>query len=235
MECGLVGAFNDHFIDAHIVRPGGHPKQRFGDVVRSKRFHTFINLFRFFRVALESDHGEFRFGHAGIHRGNAQAGAAKFEAEGAGDLQFGGLCAAVGGTTFVGGAAGDGADIDDTALSIFHQRQDRAGHAQNAKHVDLEHRFPIGIFRGRDGVDAMRAAGVVDQDVDSPGDSANPRSEFLDTGSFCDVKEVRMGRGRAELFAFLCHFLNAFGAARAEQQIASLASESARCGCAETR
>ena len=40
----LVGAFDDHLVDAHMRRTARHPHERFGDVLGGQGFDAFIDF-----------------------------------------------------------------------------------------------------------------------------------------------------------------------------------------------
>ena len=52
---GLVGGFDDQFVDTNMRRPAGDPEERFGNVFACQRDHPFVNLFGACRVAFEAD------------------------------------------------------------------------------------------------------------------------------------------------------------------------------------
>src|SRR5204862_715127 len=62
----LIGAFDEHFVDADVRRTAGGPAQRFGDVLGGERVDPFIDFLRAFGVAFATDGGAFRFGQAGV-------------------------------------------------------------------------------------------------------------------------------------------------------------------------
>src|SRR6266700_3251777 len=107
----LVGALDEHFINANVRRTAGGPDQCFSNVFGGKRNNSFVNFFSALSVTSESDHGEFGFGHAGINRADAHASAGKFQSERLGDFEFSGLGPAVSGAAFVSHMPGDGADV----------------------------------------------------------------------------------------------------------------------------
>src|SRR5947207_12951782 len=90
MDGRLVGAFDDHFVDANVRRTAGGPDQRFGDVFGGERVDTFIDFLRAFGVAFDTDDGEFRFSQTRIDGADAHAGAGQFYTECVGDFEFDG-------------------------------------------------------------------------------------------------------------------------------------------------
>ena len=70
-------------------------------------------------------------------------------------------------TALVCRAAGDGADVDDDPVTAgLERRQQGFGDLQGANHVDLEHLPPVLDGGVLDGLEAVGAAGVVDEDVE---------------------------------------------------------------------
>ena len=233
VQGGLVGALDDEFIDADMGRAARDPKDCFGDVFGGQGDDAFINLLCFGFIAFESDDGELGFGHAGIDGGDTQASAAKFEAQGLGDLQFGRLGTAVGSASFVGDASRDGADVDDAAFGAVHQWKDGASHSEDAEGVDLEHRFPILVPGRGDRVNSESAAGIVDEAIDTASGFPGPIAECVDAGGVGDIENVGVGGWGSGLAAFLGEGLQPVEAAGAQQQIAALARKGTRGGGAE--
>src|SRR5438552_11296721 len=64
----LVGAFDDHFVDADVRRTTRSPNQRLGDVFGGERVDSLVNFLRPFGVAFETDDGKLGFGQAEIGR-----------------------------------------------------------------------------------------------------------------------------------------------------------------------
>ena len=136
-----------------------------------KRVHAVVGGFGALGVALETDDGEFGLGQPGIDRADAHAGAGEFEAQGAGDLEFRRPWPRNRRRRLlVGDMPGDGANVDDRAAGIFHERA--AG--RRASCAARRARLSAASFPSRsslpvaDGVQAVRAAGVIDQDVNDP-------------------------------------------------------------------
>src|SRR5262245_25743933 len=53
VDGGLVGAFDEQLVDAHMRRTTGHPQERFGHIRRRERLDSFVNLLGPRLVALE--------------------------------------------------------------------------------------------------------------------------------------------------------------------------------------
>src|SRR6266581_2714210 len=100
-EGGLVGGFDDEFVNIHVLGTRGNPNQNFGDVFGDERTSAFVGFFGAFDIAFETHDREFGFGEPGVHGANAQPGAIEFEAQRAGDLEFGRLRAAISRAAFV--------------------------------------------------------------------------------------------------------------------------------------
>ena len=75
----LIGAFDEHFVDANVRRTTRGPDQGLGDVLGGERIDPFINFLRAFGIAFETDDGEFGFGQAGVDGADAHAGAGEFQ------------------------------------------------------------------------------------------------------------------------------------------------------------
>ena len=115
-----------------------------------------------------------------------------------------------------------------------HQRQRRARHAQNAQHICLQRRLPVRVPAFGDGVQSVRAAGVVDQDVQdlplcpafrSPDFGLRPGDERFHAGRFGHVQGVKMRLRRAGLARFGGDFFQAVNAPRAEQEFRAFRAE----------
>ena len=114
------------------------------------------------------------------------------------------------------------------ALRLFHQRQNRASHAQNSQHIDLEHRFPIFILSGGHRVKTVCPARIVDQNIHPFRDGPAPVRKFIHAGSFRHIKKMRLRIRRAELSAFVCERVETVNAACAQKKIAPLARKRSR-------
>lgn len=222
----LVHGFDEHFINVHMGRAGGDPNEDFGNVFRDEGMGAFIEFFGGDGIAFEAHEGKFSFGEAGIHGADANAGAEEFEAQSARDLEFGRFGAAIDATAFVSSMAGDGTDIDDARAGVArNQGQGRAGHAQEAKDIGLKHGFPIGVFALGEGVQAVSAASIVDENMELRGFFPGPTDKFFDAIGFGHVEEMYMGFGSTSYFGFPGDFFQAVGTARPEQQFGAFGSE----------
>ena len=224
----------NQFVNVDVRRAAGDPDQNFRNVFSGQRVHAGINLFGGSRVALETHQRKFRFRQPRIHRADADARADQFQPQRAGR--------AINRATLVSRVAGDRADIDDACPRVArHERQRRARHPQHAEHVRLDHRLPIGVLAFGDRVNAMRAAGVVDQNVKlsairlPPSDFfPRPRNKFFDAGRFRDIKKMKMRLACPGLFHFHGDCFQAVNAPRAQQQFCAGRAKRARRRRAET-
>lgn len=122
MDRGLVHGLNEKLVDVDMSRPVCDPNQDLRDILRGERFNPLIDFLRPLGIAFEADERELGFSHAGVDGGDPDAGAVQFQAQGAGDLEFAGFGGAVGGSAFVGGAAGERPDVDDgSACASAHE------------------------------------------------------------------------------------------------------------------
>ena len=179
-------------------RPAGHPDQDLRNVFRRQRSHSRIDVPGLFAVALEADHGKFGFRQAGIHGADPDAGPEQFVAQHPGDGQFAGLGRAIGRGSGIGGAAGNRSNVEDARPGIpGQQRQSRARDSQDAQHIRLEGGFPVRILPVQHGVQAVRAAGIVDEHVQGPLPyfPPGPGHEGLHAGGLRNIQ--RMDEGAA--------------------------------------
>jgi len=122
--------------------------------------------------------------------------------------------------------ARDGADVDDAGAGIFlHQGQDGAGDAEEAKDIALEHSFPIFVAAFGNGVEAVGAAGVVDQDVNLVCFRADKFGEGFDAGSGGDIKGMDEGGSGAGFAGGGGDFFEAVEAAGAEEEFGAVGGE----------
>ena len=88
VERRLIGAFDDHLVDADVRRTARHPDQRLGDVRGGEGIDAFINFLGARSIAAETHDGKFRLGQAGIERGDTHAGAGQFQPQRTSDEQL---------------------------------------------------------------------------------------------------------------------------------------------------
>ena len=88
MDGGLIGRFDEEFVDVHMRRAAGHPDENFGDIPGCQGNDALVRFPGQFDIALEPHQREFRFREAGIDGGNTQASSVQFQPKGAGDLQL---------------------------------------------------------------------------------------------------------------------------------------------------
>jgi hypothetical protein len=102
VDGGLVGAFDDHLIDAHMGWPACNPNQRFCHIFSKQRCHTFIDFFSPSRISLKPDQRKFGLGKTWVDGSYSHAGPAQFQAKSSGDLEFTSFACAVRRSTFIG-------------------------------------------------------------------------------------------------------------------------------------
>lgn len=227
VDGGLVGAFDEDFIDAHMWRTAGAPYQGFGDILGDQGFGAFVNFLGLGDITAEADEREFGLGDAGIDTADADAGSVEFQAQGAGDGKFRRFRAAIGGTAFIGDATGDGADVQNVTAGVMgHERQDGAGHAQQPKDIGLNHEFPIRVFAVGHGIGAFGTTGVIDEDIDVRGLLLRPSYEGIHAFRADDIESVDKGFGSTGFEALGGDFFQTIHAAGTEDDVAAFSGES---------
>ena len=141
-----------------------------GDVLSQQRLlHPGVELFGRSGVSAQPLSGELLSAHhAGQDIDHPDIVLGLFEPEHTGEgmlAEFGGVVA---GAAFVGHIPRRGGEVENSALTMGTKHgQERLGDMQRAQHIDLEH--PAPVIRAASGhrICPQRAAGVVDQGVDS--------------------------------------------------------------------
>lgn len=227
-DIGLIDGLDQDFVDINVRGTVGDPDEGVGNVGGDERVHAGINFIGTLAIAFETDEGEFGFDQAGIDGADANAGAKEFEAQGTGDGHFTEFGGAIHGAAGVGGAAGDGADIDDAGTGfVRHKGQCSAGDAEQAEDVALDHGVPIGILAGGNGIQSMSAAGIINEDVEGLLFQLlfQPNDEGVHAGSAGDIEFVNVSGGSAGFPGGGGGFFEVLQAAGAEEQFSALGGE----------
>ena len=157
MRRRLSKRLDDEQVDVDVRRAGCHEGDAVGDVVGGQRLiDAGVDGISLRLVATHPHQGELLGAHhAGRDLGDPDRAAVQFEAQ---RLDQGGrrvLRRRVTAAAFVGQVPGDRSGDDDVpAVAALQRRQQRLGDPQDAEHVRVVHRLPVGRVGGLDRVDA---------------------------------------------------------------------------------